>query len=74
MSVNSNLFIHELDRSALQALKTIPGFTQLLKTYMKVLSERPFRIQNMATNLWISDKQMSKYYEMLGGECKSCFL
>ncbi len=70
MSVNSNLFIHELDRSALQALKTIPGFTQLLKAYMKVWSEQQFRIQNMATNLRISEKQMSKYYKMLIPICE----
>lgn len=30
MGLNSNLFLHESDRLALQALKSIPGFTPLL--------------------------------------------
>lgn len=70
MSINSNVYMHDLDRSALQALKAIPGFTQLLKAYMKIWSEQQFRIQNMATNLRISEKQMSKYYDMLPPICE----
>ena len=70
MAINPNLFIHELDRAALSALKAIPGFTQLLKAYMKILSEQQLRIQNMATNLRISEKQLSKYYDMLLPICE----
>lgn len=36
MKVNSHVFMHETDKSALQALKAIPGFTQLLKAFMMV--------------------------------------
>lgn len=70
MSINSNIYMHEADRSALQALKAIPGFTPLLKAYMKIWSEQQFHIQNMATNLRISEKQMSKYHDMLLPICE----
>ncbi len=67
--VNPNIFIHPLDREALNALKAIPGFTQLLKAFMKVFSERQFRIENMSSNIRINEKQMSKYYDMLPPIC-----
>ncbi len=68
--INSNLYIHDSDRLALQALKAIPGFTQLLKAFMKVWSEKQFRIENMSSNLRLSEKQMSKYYNMLPPICE----
>ena len=33
MQINQNVFIHDSDRTALAALKAIPGFTQLLKAF-----------------------------------------
>ena len=44
MSIDSNFYIHESDRIALDALKAIPGFTPLLKAFMKVWSEKQFYI------------------------------
>lgn len=70
MSIDSTLYMHESDMVALQALKAIPGFTPLLKAYMKVWSEQQYRIQNMATNIRISEKQMPKYYHMLFPICE----
>lgn len=68
--MNPNFYMHDSDRAALQALKAIPGFTQLFKEFMKVWSEKEFRIQNMSTNLRISEKQLSKYYDMLPPICE----
>lgn len=70
MSINPNVFMHEQDRAALNALKAIPGFTPLLKAFMKVWSEQQFLIENMATNLRISEKQLPKYYNMLPPICE----
>lgn len=70
MSVHSNLYVHPMDQSALKALKAIPGFTPLLKAYMKALSEQQFRIENMATNLRVSEKQLPEYYRMLPPICE----
>ena len=70
MPVNANVYTHELDRAALQALKSIPGFTEVLKSFMKVWNEQVFYVQNMSTNLRISEKQLPKYYNMLPPICE----
>jgi Zn-dependent protease with chaperone function len=70
MTVNPELFIHKHDKSALQALKVIPGFTQVLKAFMKVWQEQQFNLTNMSTNLRIGEKQLSKYYDMLPPICE----
>jgi len=70
MKINSNYYIHELDKSALQALKAIPGFTQLLKAFMKNWNEQLLNIVNMSTNLRISEKQLPKYHNMLPPICE----
>ena len=68
--MNSNFYIHDTDRKALEALKAIPGFTQLFKAFMKIWSEKQFKIQNMSSNIRISEKQLSKYYDMLPPICE----
>lgn len=68
--MNPNFYMHDSDRLALTALKAIPGFDQLLKAFLKVWNEKLFRIENMSTNLRISENQLSKYYEMLPPICE----
>ena len=68
--ITPNFYMHDSDRLALQALKAIPGFTQLFKAFMKIWSEKQFHIQNMSSNLRINEKQLSKYYDMLQPICK----
>lgn len=70
MNIDAKFYMHDSDRIALQALQAIPGFTQLFKAFMKVWSEKQFRIQNMSTNLRISEKQLPKYYNMLPPICE----
>ena len=70
MAINRNVFMHESDKAALQILKSIPGFTQLLKAFMKVWDERLFHIMNMATNVKISENQMPEYHNMLPPICE----
>ena len=70
MPVNQNVFIHETDRAAMQALKAIPGFTQVMKTFMNQWSEKLMYIENMATNIRISEEQLPKYREMLVPICE----
>lgn len=68
--ISPNLYIHDSDRKALNALKSIPGFTQVFKAFMKVWSEKQYRIQNMSTNLRINENQLPEYYEMLPPICE----
>ena len=65
-----SIFIHESDRAALKALKAIPGFTAVFKAFMKVWSERQFRIQNMSSKIKLGENQMPKYYNMLPPICE----
>lgn len=70
MSINPAIFTHDLDRTALQALKAIPGFTEILKAFMKVWNEQVCYVQNMSTNLRVSEKQLPQYYNMLPPICE----
>ena len=70
MRVDPNFYIHDSDRVALKALEAIPGFSQLLKSFMKVWNEKQFRILNMSSNIRISEKQLPKYYNMLPPICE----
>ncbi|MBR0138097.1 MAG: M48 family metallopeptidase [Erysipelotrichaceae bacterium] len=70
MQVNNNIFIHDSDRAALQTLKAIPGFSQVVKVFLKVWDEKMMYINNMTTNVRISDKQLKKYHDMLPPICE----
>lgn len=69
MNINSSLYTHEADEAALKALQAIPVFSQVLKSFMKIWSEKQFTLQNMSSNLKLSEKQLSKYYNMLPPIC-----
>lgn len=69
MIINTDVLQHDSDKAALEALKSIPGFTPFLKAFMKVWNERQFKLLNMSSRLRINDKQMSKYYDMLPPIC-----
>ena len=70
MVLDAKFFMHESDRKALQALKAIPGFTQVFKAFMKGWNEKMMRVVNMSTNLRISEKQLPQYYHMLVPICE----
>ncbi len=70
MKVNPDVFIHENDRKAMQALKAIPGFTSFLEGFMKTWDERVDRIINLSSNLRVGEDQLKKYYDMLPPICE----
>lgn len=70
MAIDSRLYVHESDKAALGALKAIPGFSQMVKAFMKVFSERQYRIVNLSSHIRISEKQFPKYYNMLPPICE----
>lgn len=69
MSVDSKYYVHPSDQAALKALKLIPGFHQFIKGFMKIWSERQFRITNMSSCIRINETQLSQYYDMLPPIC-----
>ncbi|MBE6118393.1 MAG: PASTA domain-containing protein [Erysipelotrichaceae bacterium] len=70
MPLNKDIFTHESDRAALQALQAIPGFAQLMKMYMNAWNEKLMYINNMASNIRISEEQLPQYYHMLLPVCR----
>ena len=68
-SIDSDRYVHDSDKKALKALTAIPGFTPLLRGFMKIWSERQLRIANMASNIKITEKQLPEYYDMLPPIC-----
>lgn len=70
MELDSKLYIHDSDKAALAALKVIPGFTQVMRAFMKVWNEQQFKLINMSTNLKLGEDQMKKYYDMLPPICE----
>lgn len=69
MKLDYNLYVHESDQAALAALKAIPGFSQLVKAFMNIWSEKQFKLENMSSNLRLGEDQMAKYYRMLVPIC-----
>lgn len=67
---DSDLFLHPSDKAALDALKAIPGFARLLKSFMLVWNEKQFKLINMSTNLKLGENQMAEYYNMLPPICE----
>lgn len=70
MMLDYKLYLHDSDKAAMETLKAIPGFAQVMKAFMKVWSEQQLRLINMSTNLKLSEKQMAKYYNMLLPICE----
>ena len=69
MPIHANMYMHEMDKSTLQTLKAIPGFTPLYKAYMKLAAEQQYHIQNMSMNLRLGEDQLPEYYNMLPPIC-----
>lgn len=69
MALDYKLYLHDSDKAAMAALKAIPGFSQVMKAFMKIWSEQHLRLINMSTNLRLNEKQMAKYYNMLPPIC-----
>lgn len=69
-TVNSRDFIHENDKKALDALKSIPGFDQLTKAFMKIFSERTMKILNMSSKVRLSQQQCPRIYNLLVPICE----
>lgn len=70
MAIDTRYFTHPSDQKALSALQSIPGFTPLLKGFLKIFNERTWRIQNMSGSVRLSPEQMPRVYNLLGPICE----
>lgn len=70
MAIDSKYYLHPSDEKALEALKNIPGFATLMKSFMKDWSERQAKLRSMSSFIRINENQLSKYYDMLPPICE----
>lgn len=63
-------FIHPEDEKALKVLKAIPGFTSLMKKYVKYGAEMQFHGENMASAIRLSPLQLPEIYRHLPPICE----
>lgn len=68
-SIDPQSYQHPLDQSALRALKAIPGFTPLLKLYLKTFTERAFYVENNSSHIELSPRQIPEVYDLLPPIC-----
>ena len=68
--INSELYIHQDDKAALKALKEIPGFSSLMKEFMKIGYEKSWYIRNMSSNIRLNENQLPHIYNMLPPICE----
>ena len=69
MAIDFNKFIHPQDRAALEALKAIPFFDSILKTYLKLIDERELHGINMASKIRLATDQLPEIYNILPETC-----
>src|SRR5438874_2603101 len=56
--LDPNVYIHDLDRQALDALQRIPGVRTLLRTLLKKSVELSYRLYHQASFVQISERQI----------------
>ena len=67
--INPEFYLHKSDQLALDSLKAVPGFDQIVRAFLSVWNEKRFKLENMSCNLRINEEQLSKYYDMLPPIC-----
>ena len=67
--ISSRAFEHPADRAALTALRSVPGFDQLLKLASALLRERQYRLVYLASSVRVGPRQFSDLDALLGEVC-----
>src|SRR5215813_14060290 len=63
-------FQHPWDATATEALKSVPGVDLIVSKIMEYGLERIFYLQNTASNVRVTKRQVSRLYRSLGWGCK----
>lgn len=67
--VDYHEYCHPLDVETLENLKQIPGFTPLMKAFLKLFSERTFQLLNMSNKIRLGPEQLPELYNLLPPIC-----
>ena len=67
--ISSRAFEHPADRTALTAMRSIPGFDQLLRVASGMLRERQYRLVYLSSAVRVGPRQFADLHELLDEVC-----
>ncbi|MGB6297840.1 MAG: M48 family metallopeptidase [Rivularia sp. (in: cyanobacteria)] len=70
IGLKADNFRHPLDKEATTALKQIPGLDMMVRNLLGPLAEQVFYVENIASSVLVSDKQLPHLNELLLEACK----
>ncbi|RMG07567.1 MAG: M48 family peptidase [Cyanobacteria bacterium J055] len=65
IGLKSDFFRHPLDLQATQALKQLPGLDLLVRNLLGALGEKFFYLENIASSVRVSDRQLPDLYQLM---------
>ena len=70
IGLKADYFRHPLDKEATKALKQIPGIDMMVRNLLGPLAEQVFYVENIASSVLVSDKQLPHLHKLLLEACK----
>ncbi len=70
IGLKADNFRHPLDKEATTTLKQIPGLDMMVRNLLGPLAEQVFYVENIASSVLVSDKQLPHLNELLLEACK----
>lgn len=67
--IDCEQYIHDLDKTALVALKKIPLLDTVCSKILSIMNDKQNTIINMSTKIHITEKQLPKIYKMVQSIC-----
>jgi len=68
--LKADSFRHPLDLEATTALKQIPGIDMIVRNLLGPVAEQVFYVENIASSVLVSEKQLPRLHELLLEACK----
>ena len=70
MAYSAELYVHDLDRQAADALNQFPKFVKLLESYSANYDEKAAKIDLLSTAIRLGENQMPDVYGLLPPICE----
>ena len=70
MAYSAELYVHDLDRQAADALNQFPKFVKLLESYSANYDEKAAKIDLLSTAIRLGENQMPEVYGPLPSICE----
>lgn len=67
--ISSRAFEHPADRTALTAMRSVPGFDQLIRVASSMLRERQYRLVYLSSAVRVGERQFPDLHELIGEVC-----